>query len=73
MLYNDRIYTTMLTNANDFYKKAMLKPDKMALRCISVQSWALKENCYEYLVNMLELFEKLYVKVDPQDFKFILA
>ncbi len=60
MLYNDRIYKTMVSDSNDFYKKAMSRPDKMAVKCTEVQSWTLKENCFEFLVNILELFERLY-------------
>ncbi len=36
MLYNDRIYKTMVSDSNDFYKRAMTRPDKMAVKCTEV-------------------------------------
>ena len=38
-----------------------------------MQSMALKENVYEYVAVMLELFERLVNRVEIEDFKFILA
>jgi len=38
-----------------------------------VQSWALKEVCYEYLVKMLELALRVYEQLDVQDLKTVLG
>lgn len=38
-----------------------------------MQSWSLKETCYDYVVTLLDLFKKLFDEVPAEDFKYLLA
>lgn len=62
MLFNDRIFSTLVTECAQFYKRGVQSLDKIGKRCTTVQSWALKECCYDYLVSLIDLFFKMYSK-----------
>ena len=75
MANNNKIFMSMLREGRTFYQKCCENPDKMSKRCNRVQSMALKENIYEYVTVMLELFERMFHRggVEAEDFKFTLA
>jgi len=68
-----------MTECGQFYRRGVRSLEKIGKRCSEVQSWALKESCFDYLISLIDLFFKLYSKsekkmaVDFEDFKFVLA
>ena len=79
MLFNDKIFKTLLEDSGQFYRRSVRNLEKSGERSSQVQSWALKECCYDYLVTMIDLFQKLYIRkekrmlVEFEDFKSVLA
>ena len=73
MLFNDKLFKTMLQECSDFYRRCVRSLEKMSRCCIDEQSWALKESCFDYLCTILDLFERLFSRVEIDDFKFVLA
>ena len=59
-LSNDRVFKSLLSDAHNFYQSAVRRPDQMTKKCLLIQSWALKETCFEYLVKILELLMRVY-------------
>ena len=51
----------------------MKRPDKIAEKCSTVQSWALMETCFEYTVSIMELLLRIWDSVELEDLKCILG
>ena len=64
---------TMLNETKVFYRKTDGKEARIGKKCNSVQSMALKENCYDYTLTLVTLMESLVNRVELDDFKFVLA
>jgi len=73
VLYNDSVFKTLLTEARNFYQKASTHLGQVVTRCCEDPAWAVKETCFDHLVTLLDLLEKLFEKVVHSDFKFLLA
>mmetsp|Transcript_5168 Transcript_5168/g.6883 ORF Transcript_5168/g.6883 Transcript_5168/m.6883 type:complete len:96 (-) Transcript_5168:1448-1735(-) len=72
-LFNDRVFKTLLTDGHNFYRQAAQRPEKMTKKCLLIQSWALKETCFEFLVRILELLMRVYEQLEFEDLKCLLG
>lgn len=73
VLLADRIFKVLVKDAESFYEVMTEAPDKMAVKCMQVLSWALKESVYNSIVQILKLLLKTYDSIGPDDLRCLLG
>ena len=74
VLFGDSVFKTLLADASAFFSKLRRAGfDKVAEKCSKAPAWALREVCYDHLVSLIQIMEKMFDRVAFGDLKYLLA